>query len=256
MRISNWFPYYVHLNRALLTASLSSKTAKQRAFSVHGAEIHELDARLPKADLSVHADDSRVGWSHHIDSNVSERKKAYMRDLACHLQGLFQCLHCEHLVVGCREEVWSELEPELEKAGLAAMIAGRFHLASFDLTAAAILQAARPVFDEWQHGRYAGVLAERFTNSRLTVRLVLNPCCRPWNQAECKSFVSGTYPSTELYACAGCNTWWSKAEKECPACGKADVYAIAAEELLLRQALRTRAEILAPNAASAASWTP
>ena len=89
--------------------------------------------------------------------------------------GFSSACNCEHLVVGCREEVWSELEPELEKAGLAAMIAGRFHLASFDLTAAAILQAARPVFDEWQHGRYAGVLAERFTNSRLTVRSVLRP---------------------------------------------------------------------------------
>ena len=66
----------------------------------------------------------------------------------------------------------------------------------------------------------------------------------------------GNIPTTELYACAGCNTWWSKVEEECPTCGKAYVYAIAAEELLLTQALRTRAEILAPNAAIAASLDP
>ena len=170
------------------------ENGKAKGFLVHGAEIHELDTRLPRADLSVHAEDSRVGWSHHIDSNVNERKKAYMRDLAVHLQGLFQGMHCEHLVVGCREEVWSEFEPELEKAGPAATIAGRFHLASFDLTAAAILQAARPVFDNGDTG-VTWSFGERFKNSRLTLRLVLNPCCRPWTQAERKGFVSGTYPA-------------------------------------------------------------
>lgn len=231
------------------------ENGKARGFLIHGAEIHELDARLPRADLSVHADDSRVGWSHHIDSNVSERKKAYMRDLARHLQGLFQCLQYEHLVVGCREEVWSELEPELEKAGLAATIAGRFHLASFDLTAAAILEAARPAFDEWQHGRYLEFwekVHEQPAHGAVGVEAVLQAL----ESGRVQKLCLGNIPGTELYACAGCNTWWSKAEKECPACGKDDVYAIAAEELLLRNALRTRAEILAPNAASAASLDP
>jgi rubrerythrin len=231
------------------------ENGKAKGFLVHGAEIHELDARLPVADLSVHSDDAGVGWSHHIDGNVRERKKAYMRDLAVHLHGLLQRLNCEHLVIGCREEVWSELEPELEKAGLAAMIAGRFHLASFDLTAALISQAARPVFNEWQHRRYAEFwrkVHEQPAHSAVGVEPVLQSL----ESGRVQKLCLGNIHDIELYACASCDTWSSNAEEKCPACGKADVYAIAAEELLLRKALRTHAEILAPNAAIAASLDP
>jgi rubrerythrin len=231
------------------------ENGKAKGFLIHGAEIHELDARLPAADLSVHADDSRVGWSHHIDSNVSERRKAYMRELAADLHRLLQGTNCEHLVIGCREEVWSELEPELAKAGLAAMVAGRFHLASFDLTPAGILQAARPVFDEWQREYYAEFwlkVREQPAHSAVGVEPVL----RSLESGRVQKLCLGNVPDTELYACAGCNTWWSKADEKCPACGNTDVYAIAADELLLRKALLTDAEILAPDAAIAASLDP
>jgi len=231
------------------------ENGKAKSFLIHGNEIHDLDARLPAADLSVHADDSRVGWSHHIDSNVSERRKAYMRELAMDLQRLLTSIDCEHLVIGCREEVWSELEPELGKAGSAAMIAGRFHLASFDLTSAGILQAARPVFDEWQRERYVEFwlkVREQPAHSAVGVEPVL----RSLESGRVHKVCLGNIPDTKLYICAGCNVWWNKAEEECPACGKADVYAIAAEELLLRKALLTDAEILAPGAAIAAALGP
>jgi hypothetical protein len=96
----------------------------------------------------VHADGSRGGWSHHIDGNVNERAKAYTKKLAFDLHQFVQDAHCQYLVVGCREDVWGELEPQLARAGLAAMIAGHFHLSSFDLAPHGVLQAAKPVLAE------------------------------------------------------------------------------------------------------------
>lgn len=99
---------------------------KARAFIVRGLEIHEMEDRLPSVDLSVHAEDSRGGWSHHIEGNVNERAKAYMKKLAFDLHQFVQDALCQYLVVGCREDVWGELEPQLARAGLAAMMQDTF----------------------------------------------------------------------------------------------------------------------------------
>ena len=249
----------VPLLRALESCTLCSvvivENGKAKGFIINGAEIHELDGRLPGADLSVHADDSRVGWSHHIDNNVSERKKAYMKELAVDLHRLFQGTNCQHLVIGCREDVWSELEPQLDKAGLGPTVAGRFHLASFDLTPAEILQAARPVFHKWQSEHYAEFWQKVREQPALSA-VGVEPVLRSLASGRVQKLFLGNVPDTEVYACVGCNTWSSKASDKCPACGNAEVYAIPAEELLLREALRTHAEVLVPDGAIAASLDP
>jgi rubrerythrin len=229
------------------------ENGKAKGFIIHGAEIHELDVRLPSADLSVHADDSRVGWSHHIDSNVSERRKRYMKELAVDLHRLLQAADCPHLVIGVREDVWSELEPQLDKAGLAAMVAGRFHLASFDLTPAEVLQAARPVFHQWQSEQYGNFwqkLREQPAHSAVGVEPVL----RSLETGRVQKLFLGNVPNTKLYACIVCSKWSTEVGDKCPACGKADVYEIPADELVVRKALLTDVEILAPDSATAGSF--
>ena len=49
------------------------ENGKARGFLIHGAEIHELDTRLPRADLSVHSDDS---WCRLVPSYRRQRARA------------------------------------------------------------------------------------------------------------------------------------------------------------------------------------
>ena len=220
---------------------------KARAFIVRGFEVQEMKDKLPSVDLSVQSDDSRVGWSHHLEGNVNERAKAYMKELAIDIFRLVHEVRCRYLVVGCREDVWAELEPELAKTELAAMIAGHFHLSSFDLTPYGVLEAAKPVLAEKRRQFYASVwesIERKPSQSAVGVDQVL----RSLESGRVHTLVLGNLSRADVNECADCNKWWEKTSDTCVACGSSNMVTIPAEELLLRKALSTGAEILTPEA--------
>jgi hypothetical protein len=223
---------------------------KARAFIIRGIEVHEMAERLPSVDLSMDTDDSRVGWSHHIEGNVNERAKAYMKKLAIDLHQRAKDAHCRYLVVGCREDLWSELEPQFAKAGLAAMIAGHFHLPSFDLAPPGVLKAAKSVLAEKRRQLYANFwesIQKKPAQSAVGVESVL----KSLESGRVHTLFLGNLCGANVSECADCNKWSLRASDTCVACGSSNVSAIPAEELLFRKALFTDAEILAPDTVTA-----
>ena len=223
---------------------------KARAFIVRGFEIDEMKDTLHSVNLPVEADDSRVGWSHHVEGKVNERNKAYLKKLAVELHQLMRDARCQYLVVGCREDLWAELQPELAEAGLAAMIAGHFLISSFDQTPHGVLQEAKPVLAEKRRQLYASVwesIEEKPTQSAVGVDQVL----RSLELGRVHRLVLGNLSGAEVNECADCNQWWRNTSDICAACGSATISVIPAEELLLRKALLTGAEILTTDTATA-----
>jgi len=226
---------------------------KARIFIVRGIEIDEVEDQFPSVDLSVHADDSRVGWSHHIDANVEERTKAYMKKLAFDLCQFLQDASCQHLVIGCREDLRSELEPQLAKAGLGPTVSGYFHLSSFDMTPNEVLLAATPVFEEKQRQHYAGFweeVRERPAQSAVGVDAVL----RGLESGRVQTLFLGEMSEMGVTECSNCHSWWVKVCSTCATCGSSNLATASAEELLFRKALLTGAEVLAPDTTIAASF--
>lgn len=222
---------------------------KARIFIVHGTEVHEMQ-QLPSEDLTVDAEDSRVGWSHHIDGNVRERTKAYFKSLAHDLHEILQDLSCRHFVVGCRDDVWSELEPQLVKAGMKDAISGRFHLSSFDMTPHEIIQAAKPVVtgkQRQQYTRFWEAVRERTAISATGV----DPVLRRLESGCVQTLFLGDIPGRDVAECANCRKWLNTGNL-CPACGSSHITTLPAEELLVRKALTTGANIIAPDFATAA----
>jgi peptide subunit release factor 1 (eRF1) len=251
-----------HFQLVPLLRALESSTAycvalvehgKARIFIVRGIEIDEVKDQFPSVDLSVHADDSRVGWSHHIDANVEERTKAYMKKLAFDLCRFLQDEPCQHLVIGCREDLRSELEPQLAKAGLEPVISGYFHLSSFDMTPHEVLLAATPVFQEKQRQRYADLweeVRERPAQSAVGVDAVL----RGLESGRVHTLFLGEISEKSVTECSNCHSWWVKVCSTCATCGSSNLVTTSAEELLFRKALLTGAEVLAPDTTIAASF--
>ncbi len=223
---------------------------KAKIFIIRGFEVHELEYQPQPVDLSVEADDSRVGWSHHIDANVEERTKAYMKTLTADLHQNMQAEQVKHVVVGCREDLWSELEPQFAKAGMSDMVAGHFHLASFDLTAYSVLQAAQPVLAEHMRQCYAQFwkdIEEKPSHSAVGVENVL----RSLESGRVHRLFLGDPAGSNVNQCANCGEWWFMSKDVCAKCGSSDVFSMPTEELLFRKALLTDAEILAPDITTA-----
>lgn len=224
---------------------------KARIFTVRGTEIHEMN-QLPSVDLTVDAEDSRVGWSHHIEGNVRERTKAYLRSLAQNLHDILHNLSCRHLVIGCREDLWSELKPQLSKAGMDDVISGRFHLSSFDMTPDEVVQVAKPIFNDRQRQQYAqfwdGVREETGLSA-----IRVDPVLRGLEAGRVQAIFLGDISGRNVTECADCHKWLN-AGSLCSACGGSRLNTAPAEELIVRKALATGATIIAPAFPMAASF--
>ncbi len=227
---------------------------KARIFSIRGNEVVEMKDLLESEDLSLDADDSRVGWSHHIDADVEERTKAYMKDLTHQLQQLIQSSQFQYLVVGCRKDVWSEIEPHLAKAGLSSMVAGHFTLSNFEMSPNDVVQAATPVFEKKRRQRYTELwegINETVEQSAIGVDQVL----RNLEIGRVQTLLLGDLAGTHVTECSHCNSWSLNLLNDiCASCGTTGPTVMPAEELLLRKALLTRATIVAPDKASLSSF--
>jgi len=222
---------------------------KARIFIARGTEVHEMQ-QPPSEDLAVAAADSRVGWSHHIEGNVRERAKAYFKSLARDLHEILQGLPCQYLVVGCREDLWSELEPQLVKVGMEAMISGRFHLSSFDMTPDEIVQAAKRVVSGKQQQQYTRFW-ESVREGTVLSAVGVDPVLRELESGRVQTLFLGDISGKNVTECGNCHKWLNTVNL-CPACGSSYIKILPAEELLLRKALSTGANIIAPDLAMVA----
>ncbi len=215
---------------------------KARAFVARGTSIQEVPGALPQRNLFLHEYDSRVGWSHHVNGDQQQHAQAYLRDLSREIQRFLAAHRCHDLIVGCREEVWSEIGPYLVNHTVGAL-RGQFHLPGFDASPSEILRAAQPVFDIYQQKRHANLLGtvhERSGRGAEGVPAVLEEL----EQGRVHTLLLGPPSNETVLECRSCANAVADGVHCCPACGKAELQEVNAQELLVRKALLTGAEIV------------
>ena len=218
------------------------ETGKARTFVVRGTEIHEAEDRLPVEDLSLHAEDSRVGWSRHIDKGLKQHEKAYFKRLSHDLREFMTEQQIPHVVVGCREDLWGEIGVEFGLLPTGALL-GHFHLPNFAIGAADVLRMATPVFQEGQKQRSVDLLREiNETPSRSAFGV--SDVLRALREGRALKLALGQLPNQTISECQDCGGMWAEAACNCIQCGSAKSRYLAAEEGLIRQALRADTEIL------------
>ena len=218
------------------------ESGKARGFVIHGTEIREIAGRFPVSDLSLHAEDSRVGWSRHIDTNLEEHEQAYFKKLSRQVQEFMSEQQATHLVIGCREDLWGEIGAQFTDA-LDKNFMTQFHLTNFALGQAEVLSMARPLFEGARRLRCVNLL-NRINESPSRAALGLTDVLRSLRDGRVDKLVLGALPNQAISECQDCHRMWSEAGNNCVFCGSGHVRYTAAEEGLIRQALTTQSEIL------------
>jgi peptide subunit release factor 1 (eRF1) len=214
---------------------------KARGFVVRGTEIQEAYGRFKTEDLALHADDSRVGWSHHIADNLQEHGKRFFKELALEVARFAEEHGRPGLVVGCREDLWSELEPHLSRA-TRTVILGRFLPPNFDISPAEVLGAVKPIFEKTLGKRYQDLLHE--INESVSHGVIgLDQVLESLEEGRVQKLLLGKRSNTEISECRQCGHLHSPVADQCVFCGSSDTHAVLADEALIRKALLTGVEI-------------
>jgi peptide chain release factor subunit 1 len=217
------------------------ESGKARAFLVRGLKIRELENQLPCADLALRAEDSRVGWSRHIDGDVAEHEKTYFSTVAAQLSEVMSNQQTSRLIIGCREDLWGEAGQKF--TGLPFKIMGRFHLTRLDLTSAQLLETVKPIAERYQRESCVRMLAEINESSARAV-FGFNDVLCSIGEGRVRRIVLGNLARQAATECLDCNRTWLDAGQKCVFCNSSRVCSMAAEEALVRGALKTDAEII------------
>ena len=235
------YPLMAALQRSAPYCVVLLETGKARAFFVRGTEIVEVEGRLPIEDLSLHACDSRVGWSKRIDTNVAEHEKAYFKKLAHSLLGLMAEQRIVDLLIGCRDDLWNEVRRQFSVFKDDALLA-HFHLPNFTIGPAEVLHIASPVFEAHQRNRCRALLNE-INESPSRAGFGVGDVLRDLEQGRVQKLVLAQLPHQTISECQDCVRMWAEAGQNCIFCGSAGVRYLPAEEGLIRYALNSDVEM-------------
>ena len=223
------------------------ESGKARAFIVSGTRIWEFPKQLTPADLHLHAQNSRVGWSSHIEGNKAEYEQAYFKKLSHELKEFMGAHGANVLVVGCRDDLWGEVAPQF--ADIHGSLAGRFHLPTFDVSPAEVLLSASTIVAGNRTPFITSVLQEINETpgrSAFGVKNVLKALM----SGRVHKVVLGNLGDEVVIECKGCGRIMAVDGGSCSFCGKTEVVLGPAEEGIIREALFTGAEILFAEPAS------
>jgi hypothetical protein len=152
---------------------------------------------------------------------------------------------CARLVIGCREDLWSEVEPQLVQSDKTAVI-GRFHPSSFDLSPDEALQVARPIFEQSLQRDYQE-LARKINDDSSHSAFGMNEVLEGLEEGRVQKLLLGEPSDEEFCECRQCSHLHAGARGSCVFCGSHKVHAVLAQTALIRKALLTDAEILLPS---------
>jgi peptide subunit release factor 1 (eRF1) len=217
---------------------------KARAFVVHGTDIQEVAGRFATRDLALHADDSRVGWSHHLEGSLEQHAKEYLKELVPEIRNFMREHGSSLLAIGCRQDLWGEIEPQLRGQQWAGEVIGHYDPPSFEVSPFHVLQATRPIFEEYQRRHYFDVLDKVYTDTQYAVGF--DEVGQLLEQGRVQKLVLGKPSDDVVLECQRC-AHLQEAVDRCQYCGNLTMFVGPWEEALIRKALLTDVEIVTPG---------
>ncbi|HEY6972656.1 MAG TPA: hypothetical protein VJA94_25835 [Candidatus Angelobacter sp.] len=215
---------------------------KARGFLVRGTLIQEIEGYFSKQGARLHVDDSRVGWSHHVEGEARQHAQAYLRGISREIQDFLTLLRCGDLLIGCREDLWGEIRSYLSK-DVTGAVRGHFHLPTFDASPEHVLQTAQPVFSlyrEEQHAGWLNVVRERSRGSAEGIAAVVQEL----EEGRVHTLLLDSSVNTQMLECLSCGHATATTMHICPHCSTTDFAAVDAHEVLIRKALLTGSDVL------------
>jgi peptide subunit release factor 1 (eRF1) len=223
---------------------LLADRTKARVFELKNEEISEKQDFVNELTRRGKSD----GWGGY-DAGHAERKQMneamqHFKIVAEHIERYFEHGTCDRLLIGCRDDVWSEIEPQLQSLGRQHLV-GHFRIDPKVATPEQVKQVAREQLAEYDASRKQGliqeVVGEAHRNGRGAVGL--RRVLRSLEQGEVQMLLLGSTFHAPGVKCYNCGHMDMHTSPICAICGKENTELEDIGDAIVGHAIRTGVEI-------------
>ena len=211
---------------------------RARLFELWMDEVHEqaeIVDPLPRTGRSSGFGGYDAG---HIERHVENSAMRHFKNVAQRLQELHNARGCDSFIVGCREDVWPQLEPHLHTYVLQKTL-GRFGIDPAVATAEQVREQAQRILEERSAAERRALIrevvggAQRNGRGKIGLRGVLEAL----EQGEVQTLLFGEAFYASGSECSNCGHLDSNLVESCPACGQSTRELEDVTDAILRRAL-------------------
>ena len=197
--------------------------------------------KLPNSGKS----DGFMGYdAGHRERHKENEVMVHFKQLAESIQLLMQSAQCETLLIGCRDETWPELEPNLN-SGLKQKLAARFTLDPASATPEEVRKIAEQILRQRRMAEQGSLVHEVVGQaSRNSIGAVgLRHVLTALERQEVQTLVISPDFHAEAVECTNCRHLDTRMVKACAVCGGETRQLSDVSDALVDSALRNGAEI-------------
>jgi peptide subunit release factor 1 (eRF1) len=238
-------PLAAVLDGELRACVLLADRTKARVFELQNDRIVEKEDfinELTRRSKSVGRADYEGGQAERKQMNEAAQ---HFKLVADHIEQYFERGSCDRLLIGCRDDVWSEIEPQLQSLAR-QRLAGRFRIDPKVATPEQVKQMAREKLAEYRAGQKQSlvqeVVGEAHSNGRGAVGL--RRVLRALEQGEVLTLLLGSSFHTPGVKCYSCGHMDLHLSPTCAGCGKENTELEDIGDAIVGRAIRTGVELV------------
>jgi peptide subunit release factor 1 (eRF1) len=184
------------------------------------------------------------------DAGHAERKQTnealqHFKAVADYIEQFFERGECDRLLIGCRDDVWSEIEPQLQSKSRQHLV-GHFRIDPKVATPEQVKHMAREHLSEYENNRkqemIREVVGEAHRNARGAVGL--RRVLRSLEQGEVQTLMLGATFHAPGVKCYNCGHMEMHITPACAVCGKDNTELEDIGDAIVGHAIRTGMEIV------------
>ena len=217
---------------------------KARVFELMNDDIAEKEDFINELTRRGKSD----GWggydAGHAERKVMNETAQHFKLVAERIEQYFERGGCDRLLIGCRDDVWSEIEPHLQSSAR-QRLAGRFRIDPKVASPEQVKQMAREKLAEhrnsWKLSLVRDVIGEAHRNGRgaIGLRRVL----RSLEQGEVLTLLLGSNFRAAGVKCYNCGHMDLHVTPTCAVCGKQNTELEDIGDAIVGHAIRTGVEL-------------
>jgi peptide subunit release factor 1 (eRF1) len=181
----------------------------------------------------------------HAERKQSNEAMQHFKIVADHIEHYFERGACDRLLIGCRDDVWSEIEPQLQSKARQHLV-GHFRIDPKVATPEQVKQMALEHLAEYNANRkqtlIRDVVGEAHRNGRGAVGL--RRVLRSLEQGEVQTLMLGANFHAPGVKCYNCGHMDMHASPTCAICGKENTELEDVGDAIVGHAIRTGVEIV------------
>jgi peptide subunit release factor 1 (eRF1) len=213
---------------------------KARIFEVEDNNVKERESYFAEVVRRGRSDGFAGFDGGHAERRADNEAQGHFRRVADHLLETYGAGQCEHIVIGCRDETWPDIERQLHPY-IKQRLAGRFAADAATITPEEVRDAAQRLVAQHRQQRREAVLQETLDEARANNygALGLKRVLRSLEQGEIQSLLIGSDFHAAGVECTNCGHLDIRMVSACALCGQETREVDDIRDLLVGRALRS-----------------